>query len=354
MVLFLKEILPIIRLFQFVGISPFAINHQTLLPEMKLSKQHKWFIITLLFLSVCLLIHSLVHTDFYINWTLAAIIRYMDVAQLLSVQAIVIIVLVESLVKRRHQIEIMNKIIEIDDILITKIHISLTYEILHMKTRQQAVFWISENIFMFVFIITAGFINKYYKFMKLWLLYAVPLFVLTLKYFQFTIFVGLVTRKMHILIDLLRNMMLKESNQWKFTTQYLIREDNKGFIVEPDKLNMHRDFVNIRRCLHLLWKTHMLINQCFHWSLLFLIGNDFVVLVKNLYWIFHWMVNSTNVLWSSLILSVQWTLLNIWHFVIVCSVCNGASSSMKELSALVHQLNMKMRDKRLANLVSTL
>lgn len=118
---FLKEIPPIIRLFQIVGISPFAIDRHTMLPEPTTSKSLKWFSLILIFLFIMLLLHRLLHMDFYTNRLLAAINRCMDVVQILAVQSIAVIAVIESFIKRGQQIKLIYKITEVDEILTQKI-----------------------------------------------------------------------------------------------------------------------------------------------------------------------------------------------------------------------------------------
>lgn len=218
----------------------------------------------------------------------------------------------------------------------------MTYEILRHKTRLQAMYWITENLFIFSLIIGTGAYSHYYSFMKYWGLYFIPLLLSSLKYFQFTIYAGLIKRKLHVLVVLLRNMRIKDCNERKNTNE----------TVKVDLLNMHLEFIHIRRCLHLLWEANQLINDCFHWTLLFLIGNDFAVLVKNLYWIFFWLEKSTHIGWPSFLLSCQWSLMNISHFGIVCNVCYEANRNFRRISGLIHQINIRMTDRYLNPLVS--
>lgn len=235
---FLKEILPITRLFQIVGISPFDLNPSTLQYHVKFSQTLRQTSLFLICVFVILIIHSLANTSYYINQQLAIVNRYMNILQVLAVQTIVLITLNESLVKRKHQIAIIKKINQVDVILTQKIRIKLTYEILYQKTRQQAFFWITENVFILTFILICGSLDQHYSILKMWTLICIPLFIYTTKYFQFTIYVNLVKKKLNILAILLTNMMIKEYHQWKFS------RNRKQIVMEMDKMKIYQELVN--------------------------------------------------------------------------------------------------------------
>lgn len=346
---FLKNILPIFRLFQITCIYPISIGtdikgkHN---PETRSFKFLKWFSIAVISTFIALFVFCIANSSFYEDPKIAAINRSMDIAQVSAIHLVVIITLTESLVKRQRQLQIIDKIDEIDKILVGKLKINLSYDVFRQNIYRQAIYWVTESIYIFVIVFTTGPPSL----SRLWLLYCVPLFISGLKYFQYTVYVSLLRNRLHILLLTLRNMTIREDNQGKFVKEYLIIKMDKAYIAEVYAIQAHQQIVYIRTCYHLLWETSVLINDCFHWTLIALIGNDFIVLVKNLYWLVYELRYDRS--WASLLLTGHWSILNILRFGIMTKLCHEANKNLRNISVEMFKMNINMVDNHLANLVS--
>lgn len=102
-----------------------------------------------------------------------------------------------------------------------------------------------------------------------------------------------------------------------------------------------RKLIHLRNCYCKSWEASLLLNQCFLWSLLFGVTNEFALYITNLYWILHVLVNVPEEMWSSLVIFVLWIGINMSHFILISRVCDQIS---KEVSTQPFRINVTRKN----------
>lgn len=200
-----------------------------------------------------------------------------DFIQLVSMRVAHLATLLEALWQRQVQRGLFAELGEIEVLLAKELHTDVNGGRLRLRRQlgRQAVwlFWgyvVSQSLILGAKMLVPGHFFPVY-----WIYYLLPLLVCGLRYFQ--IFTAVQTVRWHLDLLLHGLEQLKEKG--------VVAGDHGGNCQEAENLAMTR-LVAVRLIYQRVWALVSLVNRSYGISMLLLVGNDFLAITSNCYWIF--------------------------------------------------------------------
>lgn len=352
----IKAILPIFRVFQLFGLNLVSINSTFKTFSLRyFLKIYSWLHIIIRLIVFCF---TLITNHFYIRNNEYKIVSSIDTVLICGVRLLEISILLESLIKRDIEKKFIENLLKIDDILKSRFNIDLKYNNQRRLVCIQLIIWMC--IFLFgeacILYLARGNVAYFY----FCLTYLLPFITSSLSYFQIIILVNLIKYRFHVLIKLISEMEHFEIDDfdWKpeKSSKNVFVSDFSGKFHE--NLNALRDtyFFDrldiIRDLYHRLWNQTNLINERFRCTMVGNIGNDFVSLLSNFYWMFMCLLKHEISLNVSVISCFLWSLINILHILMLCKTCHNTAEYASQIAHVTHCIKHVASNSKLSSFVS--
>lgn len=290
---------PLFRILQLTCLAPFNLT--------KTNKFYKSYY--MMFYSIILILLSFVHlvsiafkkysileTDVFIS------AKFMSVVHLIGIWISQLITLIESLIKRREQIEFLDKLREIDYIFEKKIGYSFKYKALQRNIIFHMIGWgiLYTLLESYLFLLVLDVDSKFGLFLRYWAIHMLPFSICCLRYFQIIIYV----------------LFLKL--RFKFLNKALMETKH-----EIENLTL------LKNVYSKLWNLSNLINQSFGLSILINIATNFISITINFYFVFLSLKMNNNpkdileALWSYG--DIFWLIPYLLNVFMLASVCHSTA-----------------------------
>lgn len=247
---------PLFRILQITCLAPFNLT--------KTNKFYKsyfmmFYSIVLILMSLSVLTsvtfkrYSILETDVFISGNI------MSVVHLIGIWISHLITLIESLIKRRQQIEFLEKLREIDYIFEKRIGYNFKYKSLQRSIIFHMIGWGSLYTLLesYLFILLLDVDYKFGRFLRNWAIHMIPFSFCCLRYFQVITYV----------------LFLKL--RFRFLNKSLVETKH-----EIENLTL------LKSVYSKLWNLSNLINQSFGLSILINIATNFISITINFYFVF--------------------------------------------------------------------
>lgn len=352
----IKAILPIFRIFQLIGLNLVSVNSTFKKIALRnFLKIYSWLHIIIRLIVFCF---TLITNHFYIRNNDYKIVSSIDTVLICGVRLLEIAILFESLIKRNKEKEFFENLLEIDDILKNRFNVDLKYNNLRRFVCIQLIIWICIFVSGEACILYLARDNVAYFYFCL--TYLIPFITSSLSYFQIIILVNLIKYRFHVMIKLISDMKHFEIDAFDWTQE----KSSKNVFVSDfsgkfhENLNALHDtyffdrLVIIRDLYHRLWNQTNLINIRFRCTMVCNIGNDFVSLLSNFYWMFMCLLKNEISLNVSVISCFLWSLINIFHIVMLCKKCHNTAENAKQIAHVTHCIEHVASNSKLSSFVS--
>lgn len=323
---YIKVLLPIFRLYQLSGFSPFSMPpfSRSFLAESRAKIQkdnYKWAVYAKLL--CCGLLISAVTSMFtdttHVVDKASRMLNYMGFLMVMSVRLLAAMVVVESLFGKSEQIQFLSILDSVDRMLQQR----AGHMVDQMKTRSTTVtwliFWIIKIIALQIFIVHSSHALQQKGAIKwLWLLYVFPMALSSIRFYQLIHYVELIGLRFIALNEHLNNICgtVKRMNA---STTFTIQLSQMGG--QKDR-KVAEEIILLRVIYNQLWEANASMNSSFRWTLLLSIGSSFVIIVVNLYrsLVFLLTTSSQNTL-DDVIMFTIWSMYHILYLMKISKAC---------------------------------
>jgi gustatory receptor len=298
---------PSIRIFQAVGIAPVAIDRSLKVVTSSSFQVYSSFLLVIFSIAF---IFGLFNSKLQMNAENNGIGNTVDYIQLVGIRICHILILMESLLQHTNVTLFFEKLCEFDFLVQRKLNILKDHRQDRRRISLQLATLLCFYIFCEIIFVVIVILRKDYEFFEYWAIYLLPFVVCCLKYTQTVGFVQLIKTRYRFLNEKLAT--LKWSSTSVHQDSSIIRNDK---VVNAIEYRMERELqqlkvnklanqkklqitsidemIVIRNLFDKMCDLSGLINQIFGLSMLINIGNDFVAITSNSYFIFAYFQDTT-------------------------------------------------------------
>lgn len=333
----LQELLPIFRVYQFCGFSPFSVPF-----DVQNRNKHKWIIYSwfLIILLGFLALYNIIAFNLFIEGDNSEMITYLSFLIITMLRIVSVVIGIESFLKRKQQQLFLLRFEIIDQIFRTDLSTSLDYK----RIRKNAFFWMAIWMIQIVIVMSLVIIGDVFDdessvWLKvIWIFCSFPLVLSSISYFQIIHYIQLLGFCFEII-----NIQLKIYAQ---TSR--LRIDNH---IKFEENKVYNNIVSLRRIYHILWENTKVLNKIFQWSLLLLISSSFFNIVVNYYRNVHWLMMPGSMDTFICFVYLVWSTGHVFFFIILSSASYKVSQEAKQIPVLLHNIAFKILRRDLNNLV---
>ncbi|XP_075156406.1 gustatory receptor 2a [Haematobia irritans] len=349
-------------IYQIGSLSAWLVDHKTW--TLKRSRFLEVYTCFILVVSTALLLYGIFADDALIKINANEIGETVDFIQLVGTRMAHIVSIGEALLRKQEQKKFYTELKEIDGIFERSLNIDVNNGKFRRLTVKRGL------LILCVYVLSEGFILAAHvlsidkeDFYTYWIFYMMPLMICGLRYFQIFTAIQMVKRRFDKLI-----MVLDEINLQKPTTTPADAMKNDFFYktMEPVKSVAHSTFtllelslqkhhkrhnvenpdmkrlLIIRDLYNRLFHTTEILNRYFGISMLVNLGNDFISITSNCYWIFINFKNfsSTTKDFLNIATSAIWSVPHLLNVLILAILCDKTVQSTTSIALGLHRINI--------------
>ncbi|KAH8420338.1 hypothetical protein KR009_009457 [Drosophila setifemur] len=270
-----------------------------------------------------------------------------DFIQLVGMRVAHIAALLEALWQRQAQRDFYAELGEIDGLLARDLGVDVEGGRLRMRSRtsRQAMWTLTGYAFSQGLILVAKLMGPGNSFPLYWVCYLLPLLVSGLRYFQIFTTVQIVRQRLDVLLLALRHLQLQQKPRKGGEENQCGMELERELEMELEQAAMQR-LVGVRVAYQRIWALVALLNRCFGFSMLFLVGNDFLAITSNCYWMFLNFRQSAASPFDILqiVASAVWSAPHLGNVLVLSLLCDRTAQCATCLALSLHQVGVDLRN----------
>lgn len=278
--------LPVIRVFQILGISPFYVDEKFQPKERRAFKFYSLFLIGFSMLSLS---GTFVDSDLYLNNAKNDIAHIVDFVQLLTVRIAHLIILCESLFQQKSLISFFENLCAVD---VTMKRLKIT-----LRPKKRSFFYVTFIMGLYFgaqcVVLSMLILREAFDLISYWTSYVLPFLVICARYFQIISYVGFIKTRFELLNQRMEEMVLKDEALTEVSTFPPFTSKNifKLYPSEMKSSKMERiknaeQLVLMRQMYDKLYVLNMIVNHSFGLSTLVMIAKGFIAITLNCYFVF--------------------------------------------------------------------
>lgn len=299
----LYSFLPSIRVLQFFGISPFGVNKDYYPTPNRNLRIYSFIQITIFAIA---LIGVMYERDLYLNGRNNSVGNTVDFVQLTGIRIAHFVILCESLIQNKSLIKFFKNLCEID-MMLKKVEIDIDFQLEYRTNFKLLCFMLVFYFGMELIVLSILTIRVEYRMVGYWLSYLLPYLVSCFRYYQVINCVWFIKKRFQYLNDKLEELKMKHKMLKDVPSMNVLGKSKFvatiGFVEEsyfkiystankqqrnPKSMPI-KDFEHLilmRKLYDKLYIISTMINYSFGLSNLVNIGNDFVAITSNCYFVF--------------------------------------------------------------------
>lgn len=317
------------RIFQFFMLSPLGLTDKTKIPVNKVFMRN--ISIAIIVTNFTVFLNGMFVSDTYIDWSQPAISCYLDLFCMLLVRTTVLVILVQSLIKRNVQIRFFDGIQKVDKILTEKLSACMEHQrrmkLNNNRTALWHIMYISNEVTQLMCWIISG--DKYA--LVFWAFAVLPSYIITLRLLQMTVFVNLIRYRFEIVNRLIRSLYTTGMATDKVNNS-LINDLSAGTKssskkcdqqnAEVEKYLICEKLIHLRQTYVLLYEATKNVNELFGWSVQISLANAIVNMLICIYWIFLWILGPSLTTLYITVAAISATVTHMFHIVSISHDCH--------------------------------
>lgn len=271
---FYTELYSIIILFQLLSLAPISLNNSRIrIVFIQILTIVSFLIIFITFLSA-VFINGFVRQNSIQGISGGLVFIAILIAHL--------IIIIQSYVTRRKQLQMIENISEIDNKLRQKLGTYCKSQQSYKRKVFTTFFVLMSTLIMAITLLALRNIN--YLFI---LQFVYPLIVIRVRCIQIIFYVDVLHDRLRIISDILRHFLNceREMRHGAIKTIYYYVTDNEGTVRRINRLE-YVELLTLKQIYSLVWDTSCLLNDCFGWSLLVICIQYFLRLTANSFWLY--------------------------------------------------------------------
>ncbi|XP_020806173.1 putative gustatory receptor 2a [Drosophila serrata] len=269
-----------------------------------------------------------------------------DFIQLVGMRVAHVAALLEALWQRRVQRDFYAELGEIDRQLAKALRVDTEGRLLQMRrqTARSAMWMLWGYALSQSLILGAKLLAPGHQFPVYWIYYLLPLLVCGLRYFQIFTAVQIVRRRLDVLLLALQQLQLSQKSTEAATIGE--RADPKPEDCgDPDQAAMER-LMTVRVVYQRVWALVALLNRCYGLSMLMQVGNDFLAITSNCYWMFlnfrQSAASALDIL--QIVASAVWSAPHLGNVLVLSLLCDRTAQCATRLALSLHQVSVDLRN----------
>ncbi|XP_016976781.1 putative gustatory receptor 2a [Drosophila rhopaloa] len=269
--------------------------------------------------------------------TISSIGHTVDFIQLVGMRVAHLAALLEALWQRQAQRQFFAELGEIDGQLAKALRVDVEGGRLLMRrqTTRRAV-WIlwgyatSQSLILGAKLLAPG-----HRFPVYWICYLLPLLVCGLRYFQIFTAVQIVRQRLDEIVVALQQLQLQQKNPG----QDAVTEEQ----ADLEHAAIER-LIAVRLIYQRVWALVSLLNQCYGTSMLMQVGNDFLAITSNCYWMFLNFRQSAASPYDILqiVASAVWSAPHLSNVLVLSLLCDRTAQCATRLALCLHQVSVDL------------
>lgn len=333
-------------IWQLFSLCPFTFTKHTFQP--KIDQKHTYIVIISVAVQFCALVHGLCDFDHYTTSVdRSRVVFLADIISMALIRFTAIVIMIESWLKRGHQIEFLTKVEEIDLILRTNLMIDLKYELRQKLHIRKLFVWIGTQLSLELAMLTTAFLVEMPTLRMYWLLYTIPLFICMTRYQQFISYVDLLHDRFKALnkhVETLtlskhRNQnILSSSNDPTNPLHYKNAHAQMLHFRDVEAFLIYNKLKHLQKVYRALLEATEMLNRLFRWSILLNMGNDFFNVTINLYWVIVNFVRNDSKL--ELVGVFSWGIFDVIMLISVSKACHFACHQANKFPGVLQSIDL--------------
>lgn len=330
---FLRTLLPTFFIWQFFSLSPFKLTRNTLQP--KINKKHTYIAMISVVVQFTVLVYGLYDFKHYTTSENRSVVVFVaDIISMALTRITAIVIVIESWLKRSHQIQFLTKIEEIDSIVRTKLMVDLRYDLQQKKYFRGLFVWIGLQVSLELAMAIMSWLVGMHILRTYFAFYTIPLFMCVMRYHQFISYVDLLHGRYKAINACVESFTLTELRNQKKSNPLKNPKNDTHFtygqtqrthfrrVRDVEASLVYNKLKHLQRVHRLLVEANKMLSRLFNWSMLFNMTSDFYNLVINSYWVIINFVRGDSKL--ELIGVFSWGIFNMIMLISVSKACHSA------------------------------
>lgn len=331
-------------IYRILGMVPYRLIVEESHVVISTPKFEYLWLFVLFALETYILVYGTILCYEYVLVTKVTLYTGLDLLIVTTFRALLVIITVESFLKRDAQVKALQNLLDIDKVFTEKLSVDVNYPKLGRLVKVLFIKWSLIYIVTEAFLIWLTLFEEANSFGIFLLLFVYPLLKLTLNGSRYITFVHLIKHRI-----LLMQQVLKDSNLW-------IDENN---VRRWDGLQQFCDrLVEVPRMVHLwetyqqIYKTTELVNYSFKWSFSINFSIEILAVCAVLFHVLDYILGEPNrfaVL--SLISFGLYLFYYVFRVAMLIRVTHCTAQDVSQFAANVHRLCYKSAPEKLYNFV---
>ncbi|XP_016947915.1 putative gustatory receptor 2a [Drosophila biarmipes] len=271
--------------------------------------------------------------------TISSIGHTVDFIQLVGLRVAHLAALLEALWQRQAQREFFVELGEIDHQLSKALRVDVNGVRLHMRrqTMRRAVWMMWGYAVSQTLMLGAKLLDQSHRFPVYWICYLLPLLVCGLRYFQIFTATQIVRQRLDVLLEALQQLQLQQKSQ--------AGDDGLEERADVEQAAMER-LLAVRLVYQRVWALVALLNRCYGLSMLMQVGNDFLAITSNCYWMFLNFRQSAASPFDILqiVASAVWSAPHLGNVLVLSLLCDRTAQCATRLALCLHQVSVDLRN----------
>lgn len=345
---------PVTRAFQLFGLSVTATFKFKNIPSHRITKCYSLLLIAL---RISVFIYSIASNQFFIRakGLVRGLTSIIDITLMCGIRLLEIIILIEAFVKIRQEKQFMQNFLEIDKIFVHNFNIDLKPNELKRSTIKRLIIWVC--VFGTIVGLNLFLARIHTSHLLYYSIYAISFSTASFTYFQIITWADLIRYRLHIINRVINDLNNEQNNNKSNGMHSDSKAINNGVNNDNSVANttheshVFKQFGIICDLYDRLWIQTNLINERFKCSMILNIGNDFVLLVSNIYFFFD-CLRYQPCSFSMTIIFFMSTILNIFHVAMLSRTCHHTSDEATLIAHGIHKNSLVINNKKFSSFVS--
>ncbi|KAI9577091.1 putative gustatory receptor 2a [Glossina fuscipes fuscipes] len=353
--------------YQFANLSPWILDKKTW--SFSQSRVLEVYTTIVVIGSSALMLYSLFTDDILVKASDNEIGQTVDSIQMVGIRMAHIASVLESLLRKNDQRKFYDEVKEIDRMFESSLGITINNHLFRRKTVNRGVAMFLIYMLSEFFILASKLITTKHNFFLFWMFYLLPMLICGIRYFQMFTSILIIKERLNELIAVLDevNLTAESSDEMQDylknpTPMRTITTQNHCRNIFSPKRQQEPNIENspliklvvIRNIYDRLHSQSVVVNHCFGVSMLINVGNDFISITSNCYWIF---INfkdfsSTVIDFLQIACSAIWSVPHLLNVLVLAFICERTVHTSVDMALILHRINSNFNNDKYGSAVT--
>ncbi|KAI8116626.1 putative gustatory receptor 2a [Lucilia cuprina] len=344
-------------IYQIACLSPSLIDRK--LWTLKRSKLLEIYVFIVIIFSVAFMLYGLFTDDDFLKTNDNDVGQTVDFIQMVGIRVSHIVSLSECLVRRNEQKRFYEEVKEIDRIFECSLNVDVNNKKFRRTTIKRGILMAFFYLAAEFFILTSKLVAEEQNFILFWIFYLMPLLICGIRYFQMFTSMCILKHRFDLLVKVLNQINLRkhicEPNDMNIMDsvngQAPLNISQTLALLESSILKKrHCDMENpelkklliVRDLYNRLFNLSEILNGYFGVSMLINVGNDFISITSNCYWIFYNFQDFHSTRNDFLLIagSAVWCVPHLLNVLVLAILCEKTVQTTNSIALGLHRIDI--------------